>query len=91
MYPLKRLRQIRELSLLLYGGVPEIPKPIYETDSQGFSEERTAYRRSATFRSLPPADAGQVVGSAHYDRETNSLTISLSLEGGSGPRRTLPD
>jgi hypothetical protein len=40
MYGHNRLRQIRELSLYLHGGIPETPLPIYETDSQCFSDDR---------------------------------------------------
>src|ERR1044071_2743573 len=76
MYRLKRLRQIRELSLFLFGGVPETPKPIYETDTQGFSEERNSHSRPAASRPPLPSGEGEIVAKARYNESTGVLDIS---------------
>jgi hypothetical protein len=76
MYRLKRLRQIRELSLYLFGGVPETPKAVYETDTQGFSEERNSHSRTAASQQPAPTSDGEIVAKARYDERTGVLDIS---------------
>lgn len=81
MYPLRRLRQIRELALYLFGAVPETPKPIYETDTQCFSEERTAHGRAGIPHHLMPSGEGEPVGRIRFDEESGALTITRYAAG----------
>ena len=75
MYPVKRLREIRELELLLFGGVPETPEPMYERDVHSFSDFRTTRRGIAS----PPGSThpdGTTVGYMEIDIQTGEITIS---------------
>lgn len=40
MNSVERLRDIRAYEFFVFGGVPEVPEPMYERDSHGYSETR---------------------------------------------------
>jgi hypothetical protein len=86
MYPLSRIRQIRELSLFLFGGLPESPKPIFETDTQGFSEERTSCGRPSGPRIGAPQGEGPALAIARYDEDTKRFSIALLTRTGESER-----
>ncbi len=44
MYPLSRLRQIRELDFFLFRGIPEAPDQTFERDSNSFGDSRSTRR-----------------------------------------------
>ena len=84
MYPLERLREIRELELFLFGGVPETPEPTYERDVHGFSGVRFPHcdLHDMKTESLPQ---GEVVGWLEYHRDTGEVVYREGTSAEEGP------
>ena len=80
MYPAERLRQIRELELYLFGGIPETPEPMQERDFHGRDIDR--WPRSMDGHpnrqnNLP----GEAVGFIEYDPRTGRIRFVEFTEG----------
>lgn len=75
MYTVNRLRDIRELDLFLFGGIPETPEPMFERDTHSFSESRTT-RCGIISTTYFEYHEGAVVGYLAADPESGDLIIS---------------
>ena len=87
MYPLSRVRDVRELDLFIFGGVPEIPEPNYERDIHAYSEMRTSRLNvnipSANFtEQAKPIEIGHLI----LDVEKGVFTFCDSKHHGSNDK-----
>jgi hypothetical protein len=80
MASLRRLRSIRRLEYLVFGGVPEAPEPMFERDGNPQAEGRTT-GRALGGAYYPLANTEQTDGILEFDPETGIVT---EIETGSG-------
>jgi len=77
-----RIRDIMELEVFLFGGVPEMPEPVYERDSHTHSQVRTT-RTPIEASALPNNEANEVsMGYVEMDLATGELTFSRFVPPG---------
>ena len=72
MYPIERLRDIRELELYLFGGVPEVPEPMYERDVYDHADVRLT-RSSVVGYGGRESEQDVVVGYMEVNIETGEI------------------
>ena len=78
VYPAERLKQIRELELYLFGGIPETPEPMHERDLHAWGRDRAP--RSFDGRSnASDAPAESILGFVEYDPHTRDIRF-VTLE-----------
>ena len=77
MYPINRDRDIRELEVVVFGGVPEVPQPVYERDTYAYSEvRRTRKSRLGTYNhELGGMRSDLDLGSIRLNTETGEFVI----------------
>ncbi len=81
MATLERLRANRELELLVFGGVPEAPEPMFDRDGNPQAESRITGRALSGGR-YPSVEAYQCTEFIEFDPETGEVrVVTLSQEG----------
>lgn len=81
MASLERLQANRELELLVFGGVPEAPEPMFDRDGNPQAEGRITGRALGGGR-YPSVEAGHSTEFFEFDPETGEVrVIKVSQEG----------
>ncbi len=75
MPTLKRLRDIRELELFLFAGVPEVPESIYEVDALECAPVRTTGHRATIKQLQRDVSKDRIVGHVKINYETGQILI----------------
>lgn len=73
MASLRRLRAIRRLEFLVFGGVPEAPEPMFERDGNPQAEGRLTGR--AIGGGHPVITFGERRGVFEFDPETGKVSV----------------
>lgn len=74
MASLERLRAIRQLELLVFGGVPEAPEPMFDRDGNPQAEGRITGRALGGGR-YPAVDAEEATTFLEFDPETGEVRL----------------
>jgi hypothetical protein len=81
MASLERLRAIRELELLVFGGVPEGPEPMFDRDGNPQAESRVTGRALGGGR-YPAVETHRPTEFIEFDPETGEVRlVTVSQEG----------
>jgi len=73
MASLRRLRAIRRLEFLVFGGVPEAPEPMFERDGNPQAEGRLTGR--AIGGGHPVISFGESRGALEFDPKTGKVSV----------------
>jgi hypothetical protein len=84
MYPVDRDRDIRELDVLVFGGIPEVPQPVFERDTYAYSELRRTRQlpHSSVAARVNATDSAIVLDLLHIDWASGEIQFEDVLPGG---------